>query len=201
MIKSKSDFLNFMELDKVALGIKHAHPRLFNDEIWRFQRLLRRTEYITNCKDGILWGIYLKYLRLKLHYFSIMLGFSIPLNTCGPGLAITHYGMVIINSGAKIGANCRIHGGVNIGTGAGHTNLAPTIEDNVYIGPGAKLFGDIKIAEGICIGANAVVSRSFEESNITIGGVPAKKISDKGSAGLLNVSKEFYAAFTFSNHS
>lgn len=55
----------------------------------------------------------------------------------------------------------------------------------MYIGPGAKIFGDIFIADNIAIGANAVVNKSFYESNITIAGVPAKKISNKGSKGLL----------------
>ncbi len=59
------------------------------------------------------------------------------------------------------------------------------IGNNVYIGPGARIFGDIEIADGIAIGANAVVNRSFLEPGITIAGVPARKISDKGSKGLL----------------
>ncbi|MEK4268049.1 MULTISPECIES: hypothetical protein [Bacillus] len=54
----------------------------------------------------------------------------------------------------------------------------PTIGDHVWIGPGAKLFGNIKIANGITIGANAVVNRSFTEENITIAGVPAQKVKE-----------------------
>jgi serine O-acetyltransferase len=51
----------------------------------------------------------------------------------------------------------------------------------VYIAPGAKIYGAIEIADNIAIGANAVVNKSFLEPNITIAGVPARKISDKGS--------------------
>ena len=57
--------------------------------------------------------------------------------------------------------------------------------DNVYIGPGAMLFGPIRIADDIAIGANAVVNRSFLEPGITIAGAPAMKISDHGSEGLV----------------
>jgi serine O-acetyltransferase len=63
--------------------------------------------------------------------------------------------------------------------------VTPKIGDNVYIGPGAKIFGDIEIADGIAIGANSVVNRSFTEPNIGIAGIPAKKINDKGSEKLL----------------
>ena len=57
--------------------------------------------------------------------------------------------------------------------------MSPILGDNVYIGPGAKLFGKITIADNISIGANAVVTKSFEQENISIAGVPAKIISEK----------------------
>jgi serine O-acetyltransferase len=47
------------------------------------------------------------------------------------------------------------------------------------------LFGPIRIADGIAIGANSVVNRSFEEPGITIAGAPARKVSDRGSDGLI----------------
>lgn len=89
-----------------------------------------------------------------------------------------------MNSGTKVGDNCRIHVCVNIGTQAGYSNLAPEIGNNVYIAPGAKIFGKIQIADDIVIGANAVVNKSFVESGVSIGGVPAKKISEKGRLNL-----------------
>lgn len=42
------------------------------------------------------------------------------------------------------------------------------------------MFGDIRIADGIVIGANSVVNTSFLEEGITIAGAPARKVSDKG---------------------
>ena len=50
--------------------------------------------------------------------------------------------------------------------------------DNIYIAPGAKLFGDITIANNTIIGANAVVNSSFDKENIAIGGIPSKIISE-----------------------
>jgi serine O-acetyltransferase len=54
--------------------------------------------------------------------------------------------------------------------------LAPKIGDNVYIGPGAILFGDIIIADNVTIAANATVNANIETPNVTIGGTPAKII-------------------------
>ena len=64
--------------------------------------------------------------------------------------------------------------GVNIGANGGEP---PVFGDNVYIGPGAKIFGDIKIASGCRIGANAVVCKNCEEENSTLVGVPAKNVT------------------------
>lgn len=61
---------------------------------------------------------------------------------------------IVIAGGAKIGKNCYISHQVTIGRSM---NGVPTIGDNVYIGPGAKIFGDIKIGNNVRIGANCPV--------------------------------------------
>lgn len=89
----------------------------------------------------------------------------------------------MVSGNAKIGKNCRIHVCTNIGNAHSKEGIgAPTLGDNVYIGPGAKLFGAIHIGDNVAIGANAVVNSSFPKGNCTIAGVPARKISDKTSA-------------------
>ena len=90
-----------------------------------------------------------------------------------------------MNPNAKIGKNCRIHVGVNIGSAA-DSDETPVIGDNVYIGPGAKIFGGIVIGNNTVIGANAVVNKSFPEGGVTIGGIPAKIISAKSSDRIMN---------------
>lgn len=64
------------------------------------------------------------------------------------------------------------------------------IGNGVYIGPGAKIFGPIEIANFVAIGANAVVNESVIESNVTVAGIPAKIISDKGSRRLIYYPNE-----------
>ena len=89
------------------------------------------------------------------------------------GLSIAHVGPIVVHGKSKIGKNLRLHVGVNIGANGGEP---PVLGDNIYIGPGAKIFGDIKIASGCRIGANAVVCKNCEEENCKLVGVPAKII-------------------------
>lgn len=187
MIRSKHEYEYYLEADKIALGKKRKKPRLFSDEVWVFQRLLRKIEYYKNCKKSIFYRPYYYYLYLMFHLLRTFLGFYIEPNVFGPGLSISHPGTIIVNGNARIGENCRIHVCTVIGIKAGSEdeNLTPKIGNNIYIGPGAKIFGDIKIADGIAIGANSVVNKSFTEPNIGIAGVPARKINDKGSESLL----------------
>jgi serine O-acetyltransferase len=185
MIQSKEDYLYYLEADRLSLGIKGTLGEFFLHDIWKFERCLRKVEYYQNCRNTLFWKPYRIFLNFRFRSLSTRLGFFILPNVFGPGLSIGHPGTLIINGAAKVGKNCRIHTCVYIATKAGHTTKAPVIGNNVYIGPGAKIFGEIEIADGIAIGANSVVNKSFVEPDITIGGVPARKISDKGSEGLL----------------
>lgn len=182
MILSKKDYLHYLEADRVALGRKKlrlsekAMHLIAPDYIWDFQCLLRKLEYYKNVKrDGLFNKLTYSYLKLKYKKLSVRLSFSIPENVFGPGLAIVHYGTIVVNRNARVGANCRIHVCTNIGASGG-SDKAPQIGDNVYIGPGAKIFGDIRIPNNTVIGANAAVNKSFEEENMLIAGVPAKII-------------------------
>lgn len=172
MIKSKSDYLIYLEQDRLALKCENTiKNRMFNP-VWRFQRALRRAEYAANCKKNIFYRVYAKLEFLKL---SQRLGFTIPINVFGPGLSIAHYGTIVVNEGARVGANCRLHVCVNIGTAAGYQDQAPHVGDNCYIGPGVKMFGAVQIGNNVSIGANAVVNKNFGD-DVVIAGIPAKII-------------------------
>lgn len=184
MITSKKDFKSYLVADRLAnskplnsSASGNIKQFIFPDHVWAFIFLLRRLEYTKNCYNGIIGKIlYLWYYR-KFRRLSFKLGFSIPLNVFGPGLSIPHYGTIIVNPAAKVGRNCRLHACVNIGASGG-SNIAPRVGDNVYIGPGAILFGDITIADNISIAANATVNKSIEIKNVTVGGTPAKILKE-----------------------
>lgn len=185
MIESKSDYKYYLECDKIALGKCYKKPKILGDEIWQFERLMRKAEFYKNCSKTIFGKIYSKWLQFKYYKKRIKLGFSIPLNVFGPGLSIAHYGTIVINGNAKVGKNCRIQECTTIGATNG-SKEAPVLGDNIFIGSGARIIGNIEIASDIAIGANAMVNKNFTERGITIAGVPAKKISNKNSHSNLN---------------
>lgn len=180
MITSKKDMKIYLAADALAHGIKTNSIKdkiyySYFDQIWKFHKLLRHVEYYRNTKRNIFIEFYFQFLRYRLSRVSIKLGFSIPVNVCGPGLSVPHYGSIVINANAKIGYNCMIHSCVNIGANGGSAK-APQIGNNVFIGPGAKIYGDITIANNVYIGANAVVNKSILEENAVVAGIPAKII-------------------------
>lgn len=190
MIKSRKDYREYVREDRRALGREDRHfPLTLLDLPLRYQLALRRAEYYNNCWTHKWQKPIVLFFKLRHRIIGNKCGYSIPLNTCGKGLNLAHLGTVVISAGARIGEYCRIHVDVNIGTAAGQGVSAPTIGNRVYIAPGAKLFGPIEIADDIAIGANAVVNKSFLTPGVTIAGVPAKIVSNKGSNGLLYVKK------------
>lgn len=172
MIRSYKELKYYLDKDRIALKVNRNKPKFFSDEIWKYQILLRKCEYYFNIKKNILEKLIYRYYRFNFHRKEIQLGFSIPLNCFGAGLRIVHRGTIVINGNTKIGENCTIHIGVNIGSKPNMLK-SPIFGDNLYIGPGAKIYGDIIIGHNVFIGANAVVNKNFEEGNCTIVGIPA----------------------------
>lgn len=56
----------------------------------------------------------------------------------------------------------------------------PILGDNIYIGPGAKIVGSVKIGNNVAIGANCVVTKDIQDNAVVIG-IPGKVISHEGS--------------------
>lgn len=178
-MKTRQELYYYLEADRISLGENRVRPRLIGDDIWKYQRALRNYEYWLSCQNCALSLLPRLFWRYRYYKLSIRLNFEIPPFVTGPGLSLAHRGPVIVNPHARIGKNCRIHSCVNIGTAAGTQDQAPSVGDNCYIGPGAKLFGAISIAEGTAIAANAVVNRTCDEPHVTLGGIPAHIISRK----------------------
>lgn len=184
MITDKKGLKEYLEADRVALGrVGGVSPF---DLIWRFEKALRYSEFFQNKRKKLVFDkacdLFWRWQKWRL---GIKCGFTIPNNVVGKGLSIVHIGTVVISRYAKLGDGCRIHVGVNIGVAAGTLDAAPKLGNRIYIGPGAKIFGRINIADDVAIGANAVVCKDVLEENSTVVGVPARVISHKGSKGLI----------------
>lgn len=179
MIRNRKDYKECLAEDLLAWGGKKK-PFYFQQFGLRVEKKLRKIEYLKNTKPRIVYLFALASFRRFLEKQSLELS---P-NCFGPGLYLPHPVDVIVHPDVKIGKHCTIQQDVTIGKNA-HSSEVPTIGDNVFIGSGAKIFGGIRIADGVAIGANAVVLKDILEPNTTWAGVPARKISDKGSADLL----------------
>ncbi len=169
-------FLNFVKNLLFGIGFKYCF-------------YLRLCNYLYN-KSRIIFLYKPAYFLVKkfiVRHLSFKYGFSIPCETkIGPGLYLGHFGSIIVNKNAVIGKNCNLSPGVVIGQiNRGKRRGVPTIGSNVYIGPGAKILGNIIVGNNVAIGANAVVIDDVPNNAVVVG-IPGKVISFKGSDGYVN---------------
>jgi serine O-acetyltransferase len=122
----------------------------------------------------------------KLRRLQFKYGYDIPAGSLiANGFYIGHFGGIVISPKAIVGKNCNISQNVTIGVSSrGSRKGYPTIGDNVYIGPGAKIIGNIRVGNNVAIGANAVVCNDVPDNAVVVG-IPAKVISFKGSEGYI----------------
>lgn len=85
---------------------------------------------------------------------------------------------IIISHHSKFGRGCTIYQQVTVADDPHNTCKSALIGNNVLIGAGAKIIGDVKIGNNVKIGANAVVTKDVPD-NCTVVGVPAKIIKKK----------------------
>jgi serine O-acetyltransferase len=104
---------------------------------------------------------------------QIIAGIELPCEVVvGRGFVIDHFGGIVISGYARFGDNCRIRNGVVVGLKNVADPCAPQIGNNVDIGAGAKVLGNITIGNNVSIGANAVVTCNVPDNHLAVG-VPA----------------------------
>lgn len=180
MIRSKTDFYQYIKEDmrffKNLSKKEQMICKITNDPVWcivKYIKRLRKEEYYFNCrKDRIGKLLVIWYLRRK-NQIGNKIGFKIPRNTFEEGLTIYHHGEIIINEDVKVGKNAVLHGGNCIGNDGSSGSKVPVIGDNLDMGIGAKIIGDITLGNNIKVGANAVVTKSFDQECIVLTGIPA----------------------------
>jgi len=113
-----------------------------------------------------------------------------------PGASIGHrlfidHGLgVVIGETAIVGDDVTLYQGVTLGgTGKEHGKRHPTIEDNVVIGGGAKVLGNITVGRNCRIGAGSVVLRNVPEHS-TVVGVPGHIIFRNGERVVITDPKQ-----------
>ena len=124
----------------------------------------------------LLWKVGIPLIpRLTSHLARFLTGIEIhPGATIGRGVFIDHGMGVVIGETAIIGNYVLIYQGVTLGgTGKESGKRHPTLGDNVVVGAGAKVLGNIQIGDNVRIGAGSVVLREVP-SDCTVVGVPGR---------------------------
>lgn len=117
-----------------------------------------------------LFSLFYKFLYKLI---QIVTGIELPCEVViGNNFVIDHFGGIVISGYARFGDNCRIRNGVVVGLKNVNDPCAPSIGNNVDIGAGAKILGNITVGNNVVIGANAVVLTDVPDDSLAVG-VPA----------------------------
>jgi len=159
-------------------SIKDLFYMIFEQAVWAtvFYRISRSLFLI----DIPIIKVFLRLIGFFMLKFSeYFLGAAIkPEADIGPGLFISHTGIIRVHPKTIAGKNLSITVGVILGEKGLGGKGSPFIGDNVFFGAGAKVLGSLKIGHNAKIGANAVVTRDIPD-NATAVGVPARVLEKK----------------------
>lgn len=171
MIKTKQELKFFLLADRI---MNRGTPRrslrsrivelIYPDYIMRYLSALRHCEYYGS-RGG--YNPCRKISEYRFKRLGIKLGFSIARDVFDYGLVIPHYGTVVVGRGNAIGRYAVLHTGTCI------TEGEKTIGDGFYLSTGAKVINDVKIADNVSVGANVVVNKDVDCSDVLVVGNPA----------------------------
>lgn len=131
--------------------------------VYRFGQWARSQPILVRCLlDPLYWA--------SSVLVRIAWGIQLPRSArIGPGLYLGHFGGITISGLAVIGRNCNLSHGITIGaSGKGARRGVPVIGDDVYIAPGACVFGQITVGNNVKIGANAVVYKNVPDNAVVV---------------------------------
>ena len=143
----------------------YSHPA-FAGVVW-----YRLSRYLWLKKRNPLFFLFLLMTRLLYPLVRLYSGLELaPSVEIGPGLWVGHFGPIVRNPAMRAGRNLTILHGVTVGAGTGGV---PILGDNVSIGVGATLIGNVQIGHNVIIGAGAVVTKNVPDDSVAVG-VPAQ---------------------------
>ncbi len=172
-----SDINAAVERDPAATGrleVIFAYPGFHAILFYRFARALRvcRIPFLPKFLTLIARAV----TGIEIH----------PCARIGKGFFIDHGMGLVIGETSVIGDNVTLFQGVTLGgTGKEKGKRHPTLGNNIVVGAGAKILGNITIGDNVMIGANAVVLKSVPADS-TVVGVPGRiaKIAGKRLPGI-----------------
>jgi len=174
-----------LENKKNYFSIWFTCPGLWVTTIYRLMRYFKYEFKIPVFKQVIY--LFLNVIAQILKFMTCIELY--PKTKIGKGLYIPHIGNIIIHSDSIIGDYCTILQGTTIGNnGKNNESGVPKIGDRVKLCAGSVIIGDIKIGNGVVIGANAVVTKDIPD-NAIVAGIPATILNYKGSENFIRYKK------------
>ena len=129
-----------------------------------------------NLKNGPLAEAYLFCLRRKWRLPARLIGLVLAceIRSAVPArLFIPHPAGIVVANGARIGNDVVLLQQATLGCRSAYAGSLddgdPTLEEGVYVGPGARILGRVTIGAWSIIGANAVVTESVPPFSIVVG--------------------------------
>ena len=170
------DLIAFIKWDFERINGKITFPKLMMSLLFepgfKYIFWMRITRYFW-LKRGVA-RIPFILCRFILKHFAYKYTFDVSYRAkIGPGLSIAHHGYIVVRAAALIGENCSLRPGVVIGKKLTNDINAAVLGNNVDIGVGAKILGDVHIGNNVTIGANAVITRDVPD-NAIVAGIPAR---------------------------
>lgn len=161
--------------------IKRIYKNITKNEFYEIGKYIiisrKAGFYRKNISKGIVYKLLCLYYNRKKNILGQKLNIYLMPNEFGRRIRIYH-GNIIINGNCTIGDDCTFYGNNCLGNkGKDSNNLnVPYLGNNISVGVGTKIIGKVKIEDNVIISAMSLVNKSIDESNILIGGIPAKKI-------------------------
>jgi serine O-acetyltransferase len=163
-----------MDLNELARAATTA-----NFKVTRLQALLKTDSFMIlalNRFPSSRWGRRLPLSRWLVRRvltatYGVELGKDVEL---GAGVFFVHSVGVVIGGNARVGARVRFYGNNTVGTA--RDDGYPVIEEDVQVGCGARVLGNIRVGARSIIGANAVVLEDVPPDSVVVG-VPAHVVS------------------------
>jgi serine O-acetyltransferase len=123
-------------------------------------------------------------------FLRILLNSDVHCRIRSPILMPHPYG-IVIDPGVVIGRRVTVMQQVTIGRKSPSDPGLPVIEDNVCIGPGARVLGAVRVGRGATVGANAVVTRDVPSHCTVVG---ANRILGQEGGGVVKQRQTDHAA-------
>ena len=159
--KTLGNNLSLKHIIHIAL-IKHATWLR-----WKYVKYMRKTDLYIRKKNIFSYMYFLWCERKKSKYGNI-LGFEINSTNIKKGITICHNGPIVIHKNVVAGENLCLHGDNCIGNN-GISDECPILGDNVELGVGAKIIGNVKIGNNVVIGAGTIVVKDIPDDATVVG--------------------------------